>query len=366
MCGIYLKMMHHLPHIAWDVFLLLVKLLEFNVYAVFVSFVEPEHAQLFLHGQLPDNPSWDVLLSNIVRISEDFSSGEVMLRSYVASSAPPSGDRDIVTLRRVTRLPTAMDNACEANSYAFAERAVAAASIVSQTMLLQALKPLVQSHVAERYEPLMEEVYTRCEQSALQLRGFIYSALASVALASDPSSQGLPIAAMVAQVKWGDITYLSDRPNDYVVHIVRKCGEVWGGMQIYSDGAIPAGARDDVWAALVQHVMDAMLAGVMGVSRCTPHGRALMTMDLLALQNGLDLINHVSRQRVPRGCDHVNDYVKAFYLSEDELLEWIRRHKHAYTKPALASLIRHGVGSAMAKKELRDLVLRIDAILSTP
>ncbi|KAJ0399035.1 hypothetical protein P43SY_006906 [Pythium insidiosum] len=94
-------------------------------------------------------------------------------------------------------------------------------------------------------------------------------------------------------------------------------------------------------------------------------GRALMSMDLLALQNGLDLINHVSSTRIERGYEYVSRFIKAFYLDEAELKVWVAAHKRAYSKILLANLVRNGVGNSMSKRTLRDYVQRLEEVLQT-
>ncbi|KAJ0401456.1 hypothetical protein ATCC90586_009866 [Pythium insidiosum] len=94
-------------------------------------------------------------------------------------------------------------------------------------------------------------------------------------------------------------------------------------------------------------------------------GRALMSMDLLALQNGLDLINHVSSTRIERGYEYVSRFIKAFYLDEAELELWVAAHKRAYSKILLANLVRNGVGNSMSKRMLRDYVQRMEEVLQT-
>ncbi|GLE09189.1 hypothetical protein PINS_up020780 [Pythium insidiosum] len=111
--------------------------------------------------------------------------------------------------------------------------------------------------------------------------------------------------------------------------------------------------------------MDAVLLGFSLVPRCTPQGRALMSMDLLALQTGLDLINHVSSTRITRGYEYVSRFVKAFYLDEGELVSWVANHKNVYSKVLLANLVRHGVGSTMSARTLRDYVQRVEQMLQT-
>jgi hypothetical protein len=109
--------------------------------------------------------------------------------------------------------------------------------------------------------------------------------------------------------------------------VVRKCGEAWGGLQIVADGAVSMDAREEIWSSMVQSIMETLLSGFSQVGHCTPQGRALMTLDLYVLQNGLDLINHINSKAVPRGRDYVNNYVKAFYKDKDDLLHWIEANK---------------------------------------
>ncbi|TMW68805.1 hypothetical protein Poli38472_006273 [Pythium oligandrum] len=366
LCGVYLKMMNQLPQSSWDIFLLLIKLLEFNLYVVFTSFTTSEQAMRLFQSQLPDTAEWLTLRSCISRIAREYNSGEIIVQTTIVpvastkikSTPGTSGKEGDVTLRRLTRLPSVLElpRGEETHLHAFTEQSVAAAAIVSQTSLLQALKPLVASFLASRYHCLMDEAYEQSIRSAQELQSFVYASAAISAL--DPGS----VITSIHQVQW-DIPYLSERHNEYVVSIVRRCGEIWGELQVFNDGVIPIDARDGMWGSLVQVAMDAMLGGFSSVPKCTPQGRALMSMDIIALQNGLDLINHVSRQRVRRGHEHVQRYIKAFYFDQDDLIEWIRQHKDAYTKVQIANLIRYGVGMTMPKKDLRALVLRIDALL---
>ncbi|GLD94901.1 hypothetical protein PINS_up003526 [Pythium insidiosum] len=382
LCGVYLKMMYHLPHIAWDVFLLLLNLHDFYLYAVFTNFVEPDRAAQLFRAQLADVPRWDTLRHTLARVARDFSSGETILQASIipaessvfvvpshekktallgkpsTPSAAPN-EREQVVLRRLTRIPKAMEQCGDNNSYAFVERCVAVASVASQTKVLDALRSLAATYLAERYHCLVEDVYKRSQDAAHQLQDFVFRSTASAIL--KPSS----VTSAVLEVRWDEVKFLRERHNDYVVGIVRKCGEVWGTVQIHNDGSVPVAARDALWTALVQEVMDAVLLGFSLVPRCTPQGRALMSMDLLALQTGLDLINHVSSTRITRGYEYVSRFVKAFYLDEGELVSWVANHKNVYSKVLLANLVRHGVGSTMSARTLRDYVQRVEQMLQT-
>eukprot|EP00644_Phytophthora_capsici_P000196 jgi/Phyca11/525574/estExt2_fgenesh1_pm.C_PHYCAscaffold_40114 len=364
LCGVYLKMMEHLPHISWDVFRSLNNLFEFNLYAVFTNFIAADDISLLFRGKSGgliknDVTRWNGLRTGICRIADEINTGEVLLQSsaliYPATS-PDNGRTGQqqnspmsrkVTLRKVTRKPSAVENADESNLYALAERSIACEAIVE----------LARSYLPDRYLCLMDEVYERNRTTTRELRSFMYSTIATK-LVDVPA-----LLDSVSAVSW-DIPYISDKHNEYIVDLVQKCGEAWGGLQILADGTIPMDAREDIWAAMVQTIMDTLLQAFSAVPKPTPQGRALMLLDLHALQNGLDLINHISPRTVPRGREYVGNYIKAFYYDEEELLEWVQVNRTLYSKIQFANLLKNGIGSTLEIKKLRELVLKIDAIIS--
>lgn len=326
-------MMEHLPHVAWDTFLLLNKLFEFHMYVVFTNFVDKEDIADFLRGRggcstgPVDLKRWNSLRAAICRIADEATGGELYLQSSVLllpSSVGGLGklqpiDRK-VTLRRLTRVPSAIEEANENNLFALAERSIACESVGAQVRLLNAIEELARSYLPARYRCLMDEVYERNRAVVAELRSFMYTTIA-LRLVDGPW-----LLDAISRVKW-DLLSVSDRNNEYVVQVVRKCGEAWGGLQIVADGAISMDAREEIWAAMVQAIMETLLSGFSQVTSCTPQGRALMTLDLYALQNGLDLINHISATAVPHGRDYVNNYVRAFFKDKDELVAWIEDNK---------------------------------------
>ncbi|KAG6976412.1 hypothetical protein JG688_00001411 [Phytophthora aleatoria] len=373
LCGVYLKMMEHLPHIAWDVFRSLNNLFEFNLYAVFTNFIAADDITQLFRGRgggliKKDATRWNGLRTGICRIADEINAGEVLLQSSAIIYPAASSDKGRldqqnspmsrkVTLRKVTRTPAAVEDADEGNLYALAERSIACEAIVGQSRLLNAIEDLARSYLPDRYLCLMDEVYERNRTMSRELRSFMYSSIAT-RLVDIPA-----LLDSVSAVSW-DIPYISDQHNEYVVHLVQKCGEAWGGLQILADGSIPMDAREDIWAEMVQVIMDTLLQAFSTVSKPTPQGRALMLLDLHALQNGLDLINHVSSRTVPRGREYVGNYVKAFYYDEDELLEWVQANKTLYSKVQFANLLKNGIGSTLEIKKLREIVLKIDAMIS--
>lgn len=371
LCGVYLKMMEHLPHIAWDIFCSLNNLFEFNLYAVFTSFLFVDDITQFLQGKggaiiKSHATRWNGLRTGICRIADEIDVGEILLQSSAVIFPGDKGRSDQqqnlpisrnVTLRKVIRTPAAVEDADEGNLYALAERSIACEAVVGQCRLLDAMEDLARSYLPDRYFCLLDEIYERNRMMTQELRGLMYSTIATRLV--DISA----LVESISLVPW-NISYISDQHNEYVVHLVQKCGEAWGHLQILADGSIPIDAREDIWAKMVQTIMDTLFQAFATMSKPTPHGRALMLLDLHTLQNGLDLINHVSPRAVPRGREYVSNYIKAFYYDESELLEWVQANKTLYTKIQFANLLKYGIGKTLENKKLRELVLNIDAMIS--
>ncbi|TDH65241.1 uncharacterized protein CCR75_006061 [Bremia lactucae] len=365
LCGVYLKMMEYIPHIAWDTFCSLNNLFEFNLYAVLTNFVSTDSITQFLRSRSGcvvnrDTAEWNVLRNGVCRIADDISSGNVLLQSSVEENLiqlQDSPTSKYLNLRKVIRAPATVEDAVEDNLYAVAERSIACEAIISQCRLLDAIEDLARSYLPDRHLCLMDEIYERNRVMARELCSLMYSTIATQ-LVNVPA-----LKQSISAVSW-NTSYISDQPNEYIVNLVQKCGETWGGLQILMDGSIPMDAREDVWAKMVQIILDSLLQAFSTISKPTPQGRALMLLDLHALQNGLDLINHIGPRVVPRGREYVCNYIKAFYYDEKKLLEWAQNNKSLYSKVQYANLLKHGVGSTLILDKLRELVISIDAIIS--
>ncbi|DBA02929.1 TPA: hypothetical protein N0F65_005956 [Lagenidium giganteum] len=351
--GVYLQMMQQLPHAAWDIFLMLNKLFEFYVYAVFTSFVLKQDLGAFFTQRPPKATfPWEALRETITRTACSMLLGEIIFQSAHANP------KDRVILRRVVRAPLVMEMPSDANLHGLPEKVIACEVVASQIRFFDALEGCVRAYLAERHHCLMDDIYLHNRKVAQQLKDFVFKTIAITLV--DAGS----ILTSISQVAW-DIPYLADQHNDYVVQVVQRCGEVWGGLQIFADGSIPSEAREEIWSAMVQMVMETLLTGFTSVPKCSPQGRALMIMDVMAVQNGLDLINHVSNNRVPHGWEHVNKFLRAYYMGKEDLVSWVRDHKDTYSKHQFVNLIKHGIGAQLPKKDLRDLVLEVEHILSS-
>lgn len=119
---------------------------------------------------------------------------------------------------------------------------------------------------------------------------------------------------------------------------------------------IPPQVQLPIWTEIVQGVMAAVLEGFARVEKCSSEGRALMSVDLQAVQAGLDEIQQV---RPARGKVYVDNYIKAYYYGKSDAMAWIAQNYKSYFFRHMACLLSAGVGQKEKKKGLKDLITQV-------
>jgi len=157
---------------------------------------------------------------------------------------------------------------------------------------------------------------------------------------------------------------IREEANPYTDEVCGTCRELWekikgpeGGVVAGMGGGvyIPQQVQLLIWTEVTQSVMGALLEGFARVERCSTEGRSLMSMDLQAVQGGLDEIQKV---RPIRGKVHVDNYVKAFYYGEADVMAWIEQNYQSYFFRHMAGLLNAGVGQKK-KRGLRELIIKV-------
>ena len=75
-----------------------------------------------------------------------------------------------------------------------------------------------------------------------------------------------------------------------------------------------------------------------------------------AIQLGLD---DVQRVRPGRGKVYVDNYIKAFYYGESDIMTWVAQNYKSYYFRHVAGLLNAGVGQKKKKKGLKDLITQV-------
>ncbi|CAI8049384.1 Syndetin [Geodia barretti] len=92
--------------------------------------------------------------------------------------------------------------------------------------------------------------------------------------------------------------------------------------------------------------------------KCTNEGRALMQLDFQQYRTKVEKISGI--RPLPYH-QYVEDYIKAYYLSETDTEEWIRKHTE-YSSKQLQSLVVTGVGSRITKRSRQRLLTVIEEL----
>ncbi|XP_031385734.1 syndetin [Punica granatum] len=138
-------------------------------------------------------------------------------------------------------------------------------------------------------------------------------------------------ADRIASAKW-EVKELGLEHNGYVDLML-------GEFKHYKTRLMHGGIHKEVQDILLEHgleiVAETLTEGLSRVKRCTDEGRALMSLDLQVLINGLQ---HFVSANVRPKFQIVEAFIKAYYLPETEYVHWARGHPE-YTKNQIVGLI---------------------------
>lgn len=146
------------------------------------------------------------------------------------------------------------------------------------------------------------------------------------------------VLSQMCLVKW-DVREIMSQHNRYVDLLLRE-------LQIFSMRltdianealgiAIPKEANDLLWEHVLRLANRTFIEGFAHAKKCTNEGRALMQLDY---QQFLTKVESFTRIRPIPEKELVDEYIKAFYLTEPALEQWIKSRKE-YTAKQLIALV---------------------------
>lgn len=104
---------------------------------------------------------------------------------------------------------------------------------------------------------------------------------------------------------------------------------------------------------LCQSAFDILLEGFSKIRKCSTEGKALMTMDVAMLQDGLDNIHSC---RPPRGKLYMDNFILATYMTEENTIKWVQEFWQAYAYRHIHGLLTLNLSSVLNSKRLKDAV----------
>ncbi|KAK9690083.1 hypothetical protein RND81_09G103700 [Saponaria officinalis] len=210
-------------------------------------------------------------------------------------------------------------------TFGLKERCVAVDTIYLVARVLHRSKPHLQSMLLQNNPVLVEDFFVNMVDSVPDLTEYIHRATAISLLHINGYID------RIANAKW-EVKELGMEHNGYVDLLL-------GEFKHYTTRIAHAGIHKKVQDLLLEYgveiVAETLVEGLSRIKRCTDEGRALMSLDLQVLINGLQ---HFVPKDVKPKMQIVETFIKAYYLPETEYVHWARAHPE-YSKSQIVGLV---------------------------
>ncbi|OIT36973.1 PREDICTED: syndetin isoform X2 [Nicotiana attenuata] len=244
-------------------------------------------------------------------------------QSQSFSSSPPSSSSTSFSHMDVT--PTSPPSYLTGASLGLKERCAGADTIYVVARLLHRSKAHLQSMLLQNNGALVEDFYVHLVDAVPDLVDHIHKTTARLLLHING------YVDRIANAKW-EVKELGVEHNGYVDLLL-------GEFKHYKTRLVHGGIQKEVQDLLLEYgvdnVAEILVEGLSRVKRCTDEGRALMSLDIQVLINGL---KHFISVDVRPKLQIVETFIKAYYLPETEFVHWARAHPE-YSKGQIVGLI---------------------------
>lgn len=226
------------------------------------------------------------------------------------------------------------------------ERIVAVESLAFLAKQYEFLRDYLEYLVPLNCKTALEQFYAQTITSASDLRNPVYMAV--VAQAFDLRQ----ILTCMAKINW-EVRDVRSMHNSYVDMLLRE-------VQIFTirleeiavKVPIATEVYQSLWSNVAHIVTHTLVQGFSEAKKCTNGGRALMQLDFTQFLTKFEKIS--SLKPVPHK-EYVENYVKAYYLPDNELEKWIKEHKE-YSSKHLLGLVSC---ACQNNKKIRQKLLQI-------
>lgn len=234
--------------------------------------------------------------------------------------------------------------------FGLSERIIATESLVFLAGQFEFLHPHLEAMIPANKRAFLSQFYSQTVSTAQELRRPVYRSVGSRVLDYDQTLQ------LMTGVRW-DIRDIMSQHNAYIDVLVAEL-QVFSMRlsQLAKQIPVPQEARTVLWDHCIRLVNRTFVEGFASAKKCSNEGRALMQLDF---QQYLMKLEKLTDIRPIPDREFVETYVKAFYLTENEMERWIREHKE-YSAKQLTSLVTCGVGSHLTKKGKQKLLSIIE------
>ncbi|KAJ6365733.1 hypothetical protein OIU76_030493 [Salix suchowensis] len=255
------------------------------------------------------------LKTAISRITQDCDQWIKPQLTPVSSSSPTS----LSTYMHGDVTPASPPNHSLATSFGLKERCAAADTISLVAQILHRSKTHLQSMLLQNNPAIVEDFFVLLVDSVPDVIEHLHRTTARSLLHINGR-----YVDRIANAKW-EVKELGLEHNGYVDLLL---GEFKHYKTRLAHGGIHKEVQDRLLEYGVEIVAETLIEGLSRVKRCGDEGRALMSLDLQVLINGLQ---HFVPVNVKPKLQMVETFIKAYYLPETEYVHWARAHPE-YTK----------------------------------
>ncbi|KNA17398.1 hypothetical protein SOVF_080160 isoform A [Spinacia oleracea] len=315
----YARLMQKLGMVNVELFKGLCQLFEIYYYFVFDTF---GHQDSYANGKGVAETLNHRLKTAVNRITQDC---EQWLKPKQLSSSLSLPVSLNSSSKNMDLTPTSPPGTNFGQSPGLKETCAAVNTVSLIARILRRSKPHLQSMLWQNNSAVVEDFFVFLVDSVPDLAEHIYRSTARSLLHINGYVE------RIANAKW-EIKDLGTEHNGYVDLLL-------GEFKHYKTRLAHAGIHMEVQEHLLEYgveiVAETLVEGLSRLKKCTDEGRALMSLDLQVLINGLQ---HFVSKDVKAKVHIVETFIKAYYLPETEYVYWARAHPE-YSKSQVVGLV---------------------------
>ncbi|XP_053570024.1 syndetin [Bombina bombina] len=339
--GKYMQMMTILKPIAFDVIHCMSQLFDYYLYAVYTFFGRNDAYETTGLGL-----SSSRLRTTLNRIQESLIDLEVSGEN-VGSQISSEDRKEKVPSPHLSHMVVLT---ASGTLYGLAERVVATESLVFLAEQFEFLQTHLDSVMPAAKKPFLQQFYSQTVSTASELRKPIYWIVAAKAIDYEQ------LLLLMANVKW-DVKEIMSQHNIYVDALLKEFEEFNKKLSDLSRHVrIPLPVSNILWEHCIRLANRTLVEGYANVKKCSNEGRALMQLDFQQFLMKLEKLTDI--RPIPDK-EFVETYIKAYYLTENDMERWIKEHREYSTKQ-LTNLVNVCLGSHINKKARQKLLAAID------
>ncbi|KAM6899426.1 syndetin isoform 2-T2 [Xenentodon cancila] len=341
--GKYMQMMNILKPIAFDVIHCVSQLFDYYLYAVYTFFGRNDMYESSGLGLISSR-----LRTTLNRIQESLIDVDPVGEN--AGVHGPSEDRkEKVPSPHLSQLVVLTNSE---TLYGLAQRVVATESLAFLAEQFESLQSHLDTMMPAVKKPFLQQFYSQTVSTASELRKPIYWIVAAKAIDYEQ------MLLLMAGVKW-DIREIMSQHNIYVDVLLKEFEQFTIRLgDVSRHVRIPLPVSNVLWEHCIRLANRTLVEGYANVKKCSNEGRALMQLDF---QQFLMKLEKLTDLRPIPDKEFVETYIKAYYLTENDMEQFIKNHRE-YSMKQLANLVNVCLGSHINKKARQKLLAAIDDI----